>query len=104
CQQAIFNLLSNAIQYTPPGGIVSLHATRNNQQIVITVSDTGVGIPPADQARVWGKFERANPQIQQNGVGLGLALVRAFIELHGGTIHLQSAVHQGTTVTCHIPV
>lgn len=103
-KQAIFNLLSNAIQYTPPGGIVSLHATRNNQQIVITVSDTGVGIPPADQARVWGKFERANPQIQQNGVGLGLALVRAFIELHGGTIHLQSAVHQGTTVTCHIPV
>jgi signal transduction histidine kinase len=102
-KQALFNLVSNAIKFTPAGGTVTLAAQRRNGELVLTVSDTGVGIPPADQQRVFEKFERGDPQARQSGAGLGLSLVKNLIELHGGTVALTSAPGRGTTVACHLP-
>lgn len=103
-KQALFNLMSNAIQYTPPGGRVTLQARRKDDAITISVIDTGIGIPPVDQERVWGKFERANPQARQGGAGLGLSLVRSFVELHGGHVEIVSQINQGTRISCTLPV
>ena len=102
-KQALFNLISNAIKFTPPGGAIRLEAERRNGDLILSVSDTGVGIPAADQARVFDKFERGNPQLYQSGAGLGLSLVKSLIELHGGRVTIESSPDKGTTVHCHLP-
>ena len=91
-KQALFNLVSNSIKYTPAGGRITLEARRQDNWIMIAVIDTGIGIPESDKERVFGKFERANSQARQSGAGLGLSLVKSFIELHGGRIEIESAV------------
>jgi len=103
-KQVLFNLISNAVKYTPAGGRVTLEARRSNEWIALTVADTGIGIPEADLERVFGKFERANAQARQSGAGLGLSLVKSFVELHGGRIEITSVANQGTRVTCYIPI
>jgi signal transduction histidine kinase len=111
-KQVLFNLISNAIKYTPPGGRITLEARPVGDRdvpgsvkwIALTVADTGIGIPAGDLDRVFGKFERANAQARQSGAGLGLSLVKGFVELHGGRIEITSAPDQGTRVTCLIPV
>jgi signal transduction histidine kinase len=103
-KQALFNLISNAIKFTPPGGEIVLAGRREPGAAVLSVSDTGIGIPPEDQDRVFGRFERANPQARQTGAGLGLSLVRSFIELHGGHVEIDSAVDRGTVIRCVLPV
>ena len=100
-KQALFNLISNAIKFTPPGGAIRLEAARDKNALSLTVTDTGIGIPPADQARVFEKFERG---VHQSGAGLGLSLVKSLIELHGGTVVIESASGQGTRITCRLPV
>ena len=100
-KQALFNLISNAVKFTPPGGAIRLEAARQKDALLLTVADTGVGIPPADQARVFEKFERG---VRQSGAGLGLSLVKSLIELHGGTVVIESASGQGTRITCRLPV
>jgi signal transduction histidine kinase/PAS domain-containing protein len=102
-KQALFNLISNAIKFTPPGGSIRLEAERQNGELVLSVSDTGVGIPLEDQARVFDKFERGDPQLYQSGAGLGLSLVKSLIELHGGRVTIESSPDKGTTVRCHLP-
>jgi signal transduction histidine kinase len=102
-KQALFNLISNAIKFTPPGGSIRLEAERQNGDLVLSVSDTGVGIPAEDQARVFEKFERGDPQLYQSGAGLGLSLVKSLIELHGGRVTIESSPDKGTTVRCHLP-
>jgi signal transduction histidine kinase len=102
-KQALFNLISNAIKFTPPGGSIRLEAERAGSDLVLSVSDTGVGIPMADQARVFEKFERGDPTLYQTGAGLGLSLVKSLIELHGGTVAIESDPDQGTVVRCHLP-
>jgi signal transduction histidine kinase len=103
-KQVLFNLISNAIKYTPAGGRITLEARRSDGWIALTVADTGIGIPEGDIDRVFGKFERANAHARQAGVGLGLSLVKSFVELHGGRIEIVSAANKGTRVTCFIPV
>jgi signal transduction histidine kinase len=107
-KQALFNLISNAIKFTPPGGSIRLEAERetNSQgdELVLSVADTGVGIPVADQARVFEKFERGDPSLAQTGAGLGLSLVKSLVELHGGTVTMTSNPDHGTVVRCHLPV
>jgi signal transduction histidine kinase len=103
-KQVLFNLISNAVKYTPAGGRITLEARNTGDWIAITVADTGIGIPESDLDRVFGKFERTNPQARQSGAGLGLSLVKSFVELHGGRIEITSAPHQGTRVTCYIPI
>lgn len=103
-KQVLFNLISNAIQYTPPGGHITLQARRDGDHIRLSVIDTGIGIPQHDQDRIWHKFERSNPQTRQGGVGLGLSLVKSFIELHHGHVEITSAINQGTQITCILPI
>ena len=103
-KQVLFNLISNAIKYTQAGGRIKLEARRTEEWIALTVADTGIGIPEADLDRVFGKFERANDQARQAGAGLGLSLVKSFVELHGGRIEIASAPNKGTRVTCFIPI
>ncbi len=103
-KQALFNLLSNALNFTPKGGRVTLSASRENGELIFEVTDTGVGIPEEDQGRVFGRFERSRGQGHQSGAGLGLALVQSLIELHGGRVELHSKVDGGTRVTCRLPV
>lgn len=104
-KQALFNLISNAVQYTPTGGSIELSARRENGAVVFAVADSGIGIKPEDRQRVFEKFERTTDgRIRAPGLGLGLSLVKSFIELHGGSIELDSAPGKGTTVVCRLPV
>jgi signal transduction histidine kinase len=102
-RQAMFNLVSNAIKFTPAGGAITLGAKRVGHEIALIVADTGIGIAPEHQARVFEKFERGDSRSRQVGAGLGLSLVKSFIELHQGRIELESALAQGTRVTCWLP-
>jgi signal transduction histidine kinase len=102
-KQALFNLVSNALRFTPEGGSVSIAAERKGGDLLLVVSDTGIGIPAADQARVFEKFERGSPRTRHSGAGLGLALVKNLIELHGGAVELDSQPGRGTIVTCRLP-
>src|SRR6516165_10009647 len=100
-KQAAFNLISNSIRFTPPGGTITLEAERRDGELLLTVADTGVGIPPSDRTRILEKFERGT---RQSGAGLGLALVKSLIELHGGTVVIEAASGQGTRITCRLPL
>jgi len=104
-KQALFNLLSNAINYTPKGGKITCKAEIIDNELMISVIDNGVGIALEDQERVFRKFERGKPLKNGNtgGAGLGLSLVKSLIELHGGRVELESQVKKGTTVTCYLP-
>lgn len=102
-QQVLFNLLTNAVQYTPPGGTVTLSARQDAALTTITVADTGIGMTDGERERVFNKFERANPQARQPGVGLGLSLAKSLVELHGGRIELTSVVNEGTQVSFTVP-
>ncbi|HEY4774032.1 MAG TPA: PAS-domain containing protein [Xanthobacteraceae bacterium] len=102
-RQILFNLLSNAIGFSPKGGVVTLAAERQPDAIVVSVSDQGPGIPPDMVDRVFGWFESDPLGSRHRGVGLGLSLVRSFVKLHGGTVHIDSAVGRGTTVSCIFP-
>jgi signal transduction histidine kinase len=101
-KQAILNLFSNAIKYTPPDGTITLEARINDEELEISLMDTGVGIAPDDQKLLLDKFDQRHGDIPI-GKGLGLSLVKRFIELHGGRILLFSKPHQGTKVTCLLP-
>ncbi|MGA7262192.1 MAG: ATP-binding protein [Stellaceae bacterium] len=99
-KQALFNLISNAIKFTPPGGAIRIEAERRDSELLLTVADSGIGIPPSDQARMFEKFERGTPR---SGAGLGLSLVKSLIDLHGGSVTIDSAAGRGTTITCRLP-
>lgn len=104
-KQVLFNLLSNAIKYTPEGGEVQLGAEHSDEnEVSIWVKDNGVGIAPEEQQAVFSKFYKGNiPGIQKTGTGLGLPMVKSFIELHGGRVELYSSLGMGTKITCRLP-
>jgi len=103
-KQVLFNLLSNSLKFTPPGGRVSLGARRVDGEIALWVEDTGQGIGAAEQAHVFQRFFRGEGAgRQRSGAGLGLALVKSFVELHGGRVELDSAPERGTRVVCRFP-
>jgi signal transduction histidine kinase len=103
-KQVILNLLSNAIKFTPEEGRIDVRAVPGDGIIEVSVSDTGVGIAPEDQEAVFEEFRQVGPSAaKQEGTGLGLALCRKFIELHGGTIRVTSAVGAGSTFTFRLP-
>lgn len=101
-QHVFYNLLNNAIKFTPEQGSIIVRAFQEKDGIVIQVSDNGFGIDAKDQERVFEKFERV-PTAAQAGAGLGLALVKNFIELHNGSVQITSTPGLGTTVTCRLP-
>ncbi len=100
----MFNLLSNAVGFSPPGGIVTLSAERRPDAVVFTVTDNGPGIPPEQKDKVFDWFETDSRGSEHRGTGLGLSLVRSFVELHGGTVTIESTLGKGTTVTCVFPI
>jgi len=105
-KQALFNLLSNAIKFTPSGGRVELIVSEDaDGGVRLLVSDTGIGIAPEHIGRVLEPFEQVEDAYvrRQGGVGLGLALTRKFVELHGGRTEVQSTIGEGTTITVHLP-
>jgi signal transduction histidine kinase len=101
-KQAIYNLISNAMKFTPLGGTVRLAARRKEGQLELEVVDNGVGIAEQDQGQAFQKFARVGGR-RQSGSGLGLALVKSLIELHGGQVELISKPGVGTRVTCRLP-
>lgn len=102
-RQILFNLLSNAISFTNPGDTITLGADRGGGEVRLWVRDTGDGIKPEHQATVFDRFEARGSSEKRRGAGLGLTLVRSFVELHGGWVSLESAPREGTRVTCHLP-
>ena len=103
-RQILDNLLSNAIKFTPDGGTIAITATPALDDVSITVADTGVGIAPEDQERVFEEFQQVGPAAQRRaGTGLGLALARRLVEAHGGTIALKSALGEGSRFTVRLP-
>ena len=105
-KQVLFNLLSNAVKFTPDGGRVDVSAARADGDIVVTVKDTGIGISPDDQGRIFEEFQQARRQSERSreGTGLGLSLAKRFVELHGGRIWVESEPGKGSTFTFTLPV
>ena len=105
-KKIILNLLSNALKFTPEGGQVTLRAARSEDGgVSIAVSDTGVGIPEDQIERVMLPFEQIDNQYSRSGggTGLGLALISGLTDLHGGRVHIDSRVGEGTTVIVSFP-
>jgi signal transduction histidine kinase/putative methionine-R-sulfoxide reductase with GAF domain len=104
-RQVVLNLLSNAIKFTPEGGRIEVRAAPVDGSVEISVTDTGVGIAPEDQEAIFEEFKQVGTAAKKvEGTGLGLALSRKFIELHGGRIWVKSEVGVGSTFTFRIPV
>jgi signal transduction histidine kinase/CheY-like chemotaxis protein len=103
-RQILDNLLSNAIKFTPEGGHIGVTARRSGEQILISVTDDGVGIAPEDQERVFEEFRQVGDRgTRTKGTGLGLALTRRLVIAHGGTITVESALGAGSTFTVSLP-
>jgi cell cycle sensor histidine kinase DivJ len=104
-KQIVINLVSNALKFTPRGGLVTVSLAAVGQALELTVADTGIGIAEADLSRLGRPYEQAGDASHQaQGTGLGLSLVRAFAELHGGEMAIESRLGEGTAVTVRLPV
>lgn len=105
-KQVLINLIRNAIHFTPEKGQITIKAARNDGQIIISVQDTGAGIPEDAQERIFKPFERVGDSDQSNshGAGLGLSLVRNIADLHGGHVEIDSQEGKGTTISLTLPV
>jgi signal transduction histidine kinase len=106
-EQVVVGLLSNAVKFTPDGGSVHLRASVSGGELLVAVSDTGIGILPEQLGRIFEEFHqgtRAIPEHAQGGTGLGLALARGLVELHGGRISVESVPDAGSTFTLVLPL
>ncbi|MCC6983056.1 MAG: PAS-domain containing protein [Bauldia sp.] len=103
-RQILFNLLSNAIAFSPPGGRILISAERRPDEILFAVEDTGVGMPEAYVPAAFERFESRPSGPSRGGAGLGLPIVKSFVELHGGTVRIDSRPGEGTRVTVSLPV
>ncbi|MGA7804305.1 ATP-binding protein [Bradyrhizobium sp.] len=102
--QVLYNLLANAVGFSPQDETVVVSARRTERSVVFTVTDSGPGISPDVKDKVFDWFESHSQGSRHRGAGLGLSLVRSFVELHGGKVRVDSVVGKGTTVTCDFPV
>src|SRR5947207_2104840 len=108
-RQVVFNLVSNAVKFTPSGGRVEVRASRHDGVVEVAVADTGIGISPDDQERIFEEFQQARATHSGSasgaveGTGLGLALARRFVELHGGRLWVQSELGSGATFRFTLP-
>lgn len=107
-KRVLDNLLVNAVKFTPPGGTVSLkariRAEMSHRFLIISISDTGIGIEPEDLETIFDPYKQARPHHRHLGVGLGLALVKHIVEAHDGTVDVESEIGKGTTFTVTFPV
>ena len=103
-RQIIFNLLANAVKFTPEGGVVGVSVAQVNGEVRVSVADTGPGIEPDDHERIFEEFRQAEAGIEQReGTGLGLALSKRLVELHGGRIWVESKIGEGSTFVFTLP-
>ncbi|MEJ2671086.1 MAG: HAMP domain-containing sensor histidine kinase [Deltaproteobacteria bacterium] len=102
-QQALANLVDNAVKYTPAGGHVAIEASGNPGQVIIRIKDTGPGIDPAEIPRIWARLYRSDLSRSQRGLGLGLSLVKAIITAHHGQVEVASQPGAGSVFTVHLP-
>jgi signal transduction histidine kinase len=99
----VSNLLENALRYTQAGGAVEITVFERGGGAAVSVKDNGAGIGPEHLPRVFDRFYRADPSRSTEGMGLGLALVKSIVEMHGGVAKIESKPGQGTTVTLEFP-
>src|SRR5262249_23122928 len=102
-KQVLYNLLSNAVKFTPDGGRIEVRVTREGEQVRIAVADTGIGIASEDQDKIFEEFRQDGRERSREGTGLGLTLTRRIVELHGGTIRVESTPGKGSTFSFTLP-
>ncbi|MBV8418083.1 MAG: sensor histidine kinase, partial [Verrucomicrobia bacterium] len=103
-QQALANLIDNAVKYTPEGGHIFVACAQADNTIEARVRDNGIGIPPEEQPRIWDRLYRGDKSRAQRGLGLGLSLVKAVVEAHGGQVTVQSGPGPGSEFTVRLPI
>ena len=105
-EQVLTNLVGNAINYTPEGGTVTIQVQSVGDYLQVDVADTGIGIPPEEQEKIWERFYRVDHPLvtRQIGTGLGLPIVKSLVEMHGGEVWLESAVGKGSTFSFTLPI
>jgi signal transduction histidine kinase len=105
-RRVLDNLLGNALKFTPAGGALNVRLGQEGTQLVLQVSDTGIGIPKDKVERIFDRFYQVDGSMtrQYGGVGLGLALVKEIVEAHGGDVSVTSQVGQGSTFRVTLPV
>ena len=103
-RQAFGNLLDNALKYTEPGGTITIAAERQNGEAIVRVRDTGMGIPEAEQPKIWDRLYRGDKSRSQRGLGLGLSVVRAVVQAHHGTVTVKSTPGEGSEFAVALPV
>jgi signal transduction histidine kinase len=103
-RQVIANLLDNAIKYTPEQGTITVATGRQGEQAVVAIRDTGPGIPPKDLPHIWDRLFRGDQSRSQPGLGLGLGLVRAIVQAHGGEVAVESNPGKGSSFIVHLPL
>ena len=105
CLQVVLNVLSNAVKFTPKGGQVMIECAARKDSIVLKFADTGIGIPANKLASITRPFEQVSSHYtrEHDGTGLGLAITKELVEMHGGTLSIESAVGAGTTVIVRLP-
>ena len=106
CKQILINLLSNAVKFSQPRGTVTVSLAQMDQTVELSVKDDGIGIPAEVLERIGQPFEQAsnNPMLAREGTGLGLSLVKALVNEHGGVMKVESREGLGTTVTITLPI
>ena len=102
-RQVVANLLDNAVKYTPPGGAIRIEARRDGPDAVLSVSDTGAGIPADELPRIWDRLYRGDKSRSERGLGLGLSLVKAIVEAHGGRVAVTSTPGNGSRFELTLP-
>lgn len=103
-RQILYNLLVNAANYAPEGSTISIHCRQVDKEVLFEVHDDGPGIPPEALDGLFKRFEAHSRGSRKRGAGLGLAIVKGFVELHGGTVSIETSAESGTTVTCRFPL
>ena len=102
-RQVLANLLDNAIKYTPSGGRIEMRAGREADAVVVKVKDTGAGIPAEELPRIWERLYRGDKSRSTRGLGLGLSLVKAIVQAHGGEVSVESELGEGSTFVLRLP-
>ena len=103
-RRALSNLLDNALKYTPTGGTVRMSVTAEGSGVFIKIQDTGMGITAEEMPRIWNRLYRGDRSRSEEGLGLGLSLVKAIVEAHGGKVSVTSTVGQGSEFVVSLPL